>query len=57
MMECKAITEGKPCPDLLGSLRVDSDFNNWQYRRDSYINKDDESDSVILGNDFLSYRS
>ena len=49
VMECDAITNGKECPELLGSLRKKSDFHDKHFRRDSY-NTDDQEDPEILLN-------
>jgi hypothetical protein len=47
LMECNEITNGKPCPDLIGTLRQTGDHNNKHFRRDSYQTSDDPSSPVF----------
>jgi len=44
LMECRDITNGKPCPRLIGTQRETSDYNNKHLRRDSYISSNNGKD-------------
>ena len=46
LMECNAITNGKECPDLIGTLRQTSDHNNKHFRRDSYKTTNGSDDPI-----------
>ncbi|KAL5255390.1 hypothetical protein ACHWQZ_G010822 [Mnemiopsis leidyi] len=47
LMECNEITNGKACPELIGTLRQSSDHNNRHFRRDSYQTSDNPTSPVF----------